>query len=160
MMKESKVLNSEEEAMTLLSKLSNDELEKLVVALQKSEIPEGASLLQLAKETPELEGLAKKLESMKKLASADKKVAMTEKEIGSLQKLVNEESDPLFQKLLNKEEEIFNKKVREPGNVLEVVHKDFAGAYDVEVRIGDHTYRRNIKDGTWCRFTKKSVICL
>lgn len=155
MMKESKVLKSEEEAMTLLSKLNSSELEKLVIALQKSEVPEGASLLQLAKETPELEGLAKKVESMQKLASADKKVAMTEKEIGNLQKLVAEESDPLFQKLLNKEEQLFNEKVRQSGNVLEVVEKEFKEAYDVEVKIGDHTYRRSIEDGTWCRFTKK-----
>lgn len=153
--KESKILRSEEEAISLLSKLNNNELEKVVLALQKSEISEGTTLAQLVKETPELEGLAKKVESMQKLASADKKVAMTEKEISNLQKLVAEETDPMFQKLLEKEEQIFNEKVGKPGSVAEVADKDLKEIYDVEVKVGDHTYRRKIEDGTWCRYSSK-----
>ncbi len=155
LVKESKILKSEEEVMSLLSKLSNSELEKVVLAVQKSKVPDEASLMQLVKERPELEGLAKKLENMEKLASADRKVVMTEKEISNLQKIVAEERDPLFQKLLEKEEQIFNEKVRKPGSVVEVTKKELMETYDVEVKVGDHTYRRSIEDGTWCRFTTK-----
>ncbi|MBB6127735.1 eCIS core domain-containing protein [Mucilaginibacter lappiensis] len=155
LVKESKVLKSEEEAMTLISKLEDKELEKLVMAMEKSEIKEGTSLAQLAKDSPELEGLVNKVESMEKLANADNKVAFTETEIRKLQNLVAEESDPLFQKLLDKEEQIFNEKVKGTGNVMEVAEKELQDAYDVEVKVGDHTYRRSIEDGTWCRFSVK-----
>ena len=155
LMRESKLLKSEEETLALLSKLSNDELAKVLTAIQKSEIQEGSSLLALAKETPELEDLARKLEVMERLAKVDQKILTTEKEIGQMQRLVNDESDPLFQKLLNKEEQVFNEKVKQPGTVLDVIEKDLREAYDVEVKIGDHTYRRNRLDGSWCRFTTR-----
>ncbi|MDN5289505.1 MAG: hypothetical protein JWR38_5779 [Mucilaginibacter sp.] len=155
LVKESKVLKSEEEAMMLISKLEDKELEKLIMAMEKSEIKEGTSLTQLAKDSPELEGLVNKVESMEKLANADNKVAFTETEITKLQNLVAEESDPLFQKLLNKEEQVFNEKVKGAGNVMEVAEKELQDAYDVEVKVGDHTYRRSIEDGTWCRFSTK-----
>lgn len=155
LVKESKLLKSEEEAMVLISKLDDKELGKLIQAIEKSEIKEGSSLSQLAKDTPELEGLVNKVETMEKLANADSKVVFTESEVRKLQNLVAEETDPLFQKLLNKEEQVFNEKVKGAGNVMEVAEKELQNAYDVEVKVGDHTYRRSMEDGTWCRFSVK-----
>ncbi|MGN6532851.1 MAG: hypothetical protein ACTHK0_14005, partial [Ginsengibacter sp.] len=57
--------------------------------------------------------------------------------------------------LMKLEKGLFETKVKDGGNVLEVTEKEFIPDYDVEVKVGDHTYRRKIEDGTWCRFTTK-----
>lgn len=156
MVKESKLIKSEEEAMSLISKLNDAELEKLVTAMQRGDIPADVTLAQLAKQNPELEGLVSKMDAMEKLAGADAKVVMKEGEIKQLQNLISQEADPMFEKLLNKEKQVFEAKVKEPGNVFEVVDKEMMKeGYDVEVKVGDHTYRRKLEDGTWCRFSTK-----
>jgi hypothetical protein len=102
---------------------------------------------------------AARAEDVQRLASAERKAAMAEDEVSSLQKIVKEKTDPSFQKLLEKEKQLFEDKVRKPGSVAEVADKELMTTYNAEVKIGDHTYRRSIKDGTWCRFSQKPGLC-
>jgi hypothetical protein len=44
-------------------------------------------------------------------------------------------------------------KVNNPENIRTVSDSELATKYDVEVSVGEHTYRRRIADGKWCRFS-------
>jgi hypothetical protein len=44
-------------------------------------------------------------------------------------------------------------KVNDPNSIREVSDPNFKAEYDVEVQVGDHTFRRNRRTGRWCRFS-------
>jgi hypothetical protein len=54
---------------------------------------------------------------------------------------------------VEKEVPLLEEELRKPGGARLVTDPDFVDAYDVEAKVGEHTYRRRA-DGTWCRFTK------
>jgi phage-related protein len=45
-------------------------------------------------------------------------------------------------------------KVNNPENVNRVTEPEFAAEYDVEVQVGEHTFRRRRDNGAWCRFSE------
>ncbi len=54
---------------------------------------------------------------------------------------------------LDAEFNLLREKVNNPENVKPVNDAELATKYDVEVSVGEHTYRRRIADGKWCRFS-------
>jgi hypothetical protein len=44
-------------------------------------------------------------------------------------------------------------RVNDPNSIREVSDPNFKAEYDVEVQVGDHTFRRNRRTGRWCRFS-------
>jgi hypothetical protein len=50
--------------------------------------------------------------------------------------------------------DLLRQQVRDPNNIRPVRDAELSGRYDVEVRVGDHVYRRSRRTGTWCRFSK------
>ncbi len=53
---------------------------------------------------------------------------------------------------LNPELATLRENVKTSENIESVSDPEIMGDYDAEVKIGEHTYRRN-KNGTWCRFS-------
>lgn len=49
--------------------------------------------------------------------------------------------------------DLLRQQVRDPNNVRPVADAELSARYDVEVRVGDHVYRRSRSTGTWCRFS-------
>lgn len=73
-------------------------------------------------------------------------------ELGKLEKagdgaLISKQMEPL-------EYAVLAEKVKNPANVR-LPKKPFHTKYTMEVKVGDHTYRRHV-DGTWCRFSLTS----
>lgn len=54
---------------------------------------------------------------------------------------------------LNAEINALKEKINNPENIRRVGDSELASKYDVEVSVGEHTYRRRILDGKWCRFS-------
>ena len=44
-------------------------------------------------------------------------------------------------------------RVNDPNNISEVRDPQYRELYDVEVEVGDHTFRRDRRTGRWCRFS-------
>jgi len=55
---------------------------------------------------------------------------------------------------LARSNERLRNEIRNPENIRDVADPNFVEKYDVEVTVGDHTYRRSRRNGTWCRFSK------
>jgi uncharacterized protein DUF4157 len=55
---------------------------------------------------------------------------------------------------LTPETDSLRQQVQSPENIRQVTDPEFSAKYDVEVKVGDHTYRRARESGTWCRFSK------
>lgn len=58
---------------------------------------------------------------------------------------------------LNAEFNALREKINNPENIRRVSDSELASKYDVEVSVGEHTYRRRITDGRWCRFS--TAVC-
>lgn len=58
---------------------------------------------------------------------------------------------------LNPELATLRENVKSPDNIKSVSDPELMGKYDMEVRVGDHIYRRNKGNRTWCRFS--DVFC-
>ena len=58
---------------------------------------------------------------------------------------------------LNAEYNQLREGVKNPENIKEISDPELIKDYDVEVKAGDHIYRRNKVNGSWCRFS--DAIC-
>ncbi len=119
----------------------------------------GGMISKALRESEMIGKVGKLIKGEKGVVAADegsKALTETEKieEMVKAAQKASEESKPSAE-LIKLERELFETKVKETGNILEVTEKELIADYDVEVKVGDHTYRRKIEDGTWCRFSTK-----
>ena len=55
---------------------------------------------------------------------------------------------------LNAEYTQLRERVKNPDNIKEVTDPELIKDYDVQVKAGDHIYRRNRLNGSWCRYSE------